>query len=339
MNNVNRDNPTPSQENGTLLHAWQENPSAFIVSELNKPAEKLADLTELFDRVYIKEGYKTDSIFSSYCSRDYSIGMDELSKYKDYFIAVHNRVATDDEIKLLIYAFRFCRETVQFGGTPGKKGAWAELTVLDKFQIEALPYLRFLKEANGKVILTKDEKNTLENCQQSIRNHPFAADLLFNKTGQNEVELFWEKEVEAINVKAGVPDKVKIKKKGKLDKIIIDEFNRIIIIIDTKTISKPISTFTDINGPYRKYNYGRQLNNYAEGWIRTNLSSSSMWTAILYNVVVQSNELYPTAVFKTSFDVSSMDNIERRLAFHIINENWDLTLEEQLNGGFIQIAS
>lgn len=315
---------TASMENGNLLHDWIERKDQFIVEEQDKPTDKLAEIAKNFYELYIKEGYKTDSMFASFCTQSYKIEIEDLQKYREMFINLHQRPPMEDEIKLLIYAFRFSRLAAAYN-----KGL-KEGTVLDQFRPLGLPYVSFLKKANGKIILKSADRDTLFNCHESLRRHPLAYDLLFEQQGEHEVELFWQEEVDGIN----------INRKAKLDKVIADFDKKIIIIPDLKTTSFPVSLFaTGENCSYKKYNYGGQLSSYAVGWARANkiLETFHEWDVRLYNIVVQTNSEFPVMGYKLSKQVMqqklwNLEILTERLAFHIKTNNWDLTKEEIDNG-------
>lgn len=323
---------TPSMTKGDLFHAWLEHRNNFIVSDLDKPAEKLAEFVDTFYKHYLLEEYKLDHMFNEYCKKDYGITMEDLNAYKDIFIALNGKSPNDEETKLIIYSLRYCRDEVEFGGRLGVKSAWKEGTVIEKFKLQ-VPYLRFLMDSKGKTILTKNEKSILENCKESVARHPFANHLLFELEGQNEVELFWEETINGIL----------IRRKAKVDRIIVDKLNKKLIIVDPKTTAYSVNDFPE--GSYKKYKYGGQLNSYADGWFKTNKINPEGWTIELYNIVVQTTDEYPCKVFQTLVYRNSsgelcdyrIDQLKFDLIEHIKTQDWNITIEEKRNGGYVRI--
>ena len=314
-----------SMENGNLLHDWIERKDQFIISEETKPSEKLALMAEAFSNLYIKEGYKTNSSFSSYCSGDYGIELSILEKYRDMFREINFRNPTNDELKLFIYAFRYSREVIVMYNKTLK-----EDTVLSQFLPLGLPYIKFLKKADGKIMLTANDRDTLVNCHESVKRHPLGNNLFFELEGQHEVELFWEEEI----------DGIVIKRKAKLDKVIVDYETKTLIIPDLKTTGYPVALFaTGENCSYKKYAYGGQLVSYADGWFKTNKIDGFTWKVQLVNIVVQSNNEYPVMGYETnkiSSEIIRIISLLKRLVFHIKSNNWNLTKEE-IEDGVIRI--
>lgn len=326
---------SPSMTRGDLFHVWLQHKDSFVIEDLDKPTGKVAEAIDAIFSLYVKEGYKTNTIFHEFCKRDYSIEPECYGLYRDFFISINKRMPLDDELKLLIYAVRFVRQEIEFGGKPGTKGAHKELTILEKIK-EGLPYLNFLAAATGKIIMTKGDRNILTNCMESFRKHPLASKLYFEIEGLVEYEMFWEEEI----YHDGSP--VKIKRKGKIDKVIADYNKKILTILDPKTTSVPVGEFaTDNNSPMYFRKYDRQLVSYARGWFKTNKVDSTGWTIQLLSIPVQTIEPYSTMIYKVESTINKcreqLDKLNIRAAHHKKTQNWNLTMEEQLNGGYVQI--
>lgn len=315
---------TPSMELGNLLHDWIHRKDQFIITDRNKPTEKLAQIAECFYNLYTKEGYKNDEGFLEYCTENYSIEIHVLEKYKEMYFEIGHNIDSEDEIKLFIYAFRYSRKTV------GYNKKLLEETVIDQFIPDGVPYVNFLQKASGKIILTPSERDIITNCYESLKRHPLGNKLFFELEGQHEQELFWQEEINGVI----------INRKAKLDKLIVDHETKTLIIPDLKTTNYPVSLFaTGENCSYNKYNYGGQLVSYAQGWLKTN-NISEQWKIHLFNVVVQTNNEFPVIVYKISDPDSKIKNrlkrLLERLAFHIKTNNWELTMEE-IQNEYIQL--
>lgn len=323
---------TPSMQKGDLLHAWIEHESDFVISEVNKPADKVNSFIDIFKGHYIDKGWENNPAYRVFAQKEYSIKMDDLQRYKDMFVSLHRRAFTnEDELKHLIYSFRFCREEAEFGGTPGKKGAWAEETVIEKIKLEGLAYLNQLIDSKGKIMMTKQEKIVVGNCYESVKRHKYAANLLDLTSGNKEEEFYWE-----IDVNGHL-----LKRKMKLDRYRYDEINNILTVVDLKTTSDPITKF--VEGAYNKYKLGRQLFSYGRGFTEIHKIKDRLPKLELYNIVVQTTGQYPTLVYKTGGDTIpriaiDFDKTLARIVFHIKSGDWNTTMEEQQNGGFVEIC-
>lgn len=344
---------TPSMERGDLLHAWLQHKDSFVVSELDKPTASLANFVEKLHELYVLKGYANESRFVEYCKSDYSVDVECMAMYQDIFINIHHKVAVGDELKVLIYVTRFAREEAEFGGKPGNKGAHKEPTVLENLK-KGLEYLNFLTNSSGKIIMTKVDKNIVVNCNESLKKHPLANRLLFELDGLVEHEMFWEENI----------DGILIKRKAKADKIIVDYNNKVLTVIDPKTTSKPVGTFAlGDHSPFNLYKYGRQLESYADAWFKTNPEViRAEWKVQLFSIPVQTTDPFPTIVYKisplivhTAIDAmnptitlhpytisynkfqNELDRLNKRAAFHVKTGNWNLTMEEQMNEGYVEI--
>lgn len=307
----------PSFEKGDLLHLWMQKRNDFIIEDQDKPTDKPAELAKEFHKLYIKEGWKSDPIFLELRTHNTVVGIDESLKYKELFKVINRREGTNDELALFIAAARFARKMAEYDKR------LLEPTFIEHLK-KVVPYIQFLSEANGKVILTAVNRDILTNCVESIKEHPFASKLSWGMEGNTEKEYFWQRMYNG-NV---------LYRKGKLDKEIVDPFNKRLVVVDYKTTSFPISSFVAPEGSYNRYKLGRQLTNYADGFFANHLDfNSGEWDIMLFNVVVQTIEPYPTMVFKTPIYnfKDDLKDIEERAMYHISNNQWRITMEEAHN--------
>lgn len=307
----------PSFEKGDLLHLWMEKKAAFVVSEQEKPTDKPAALAEKFFELYIKEGWKADPVFLEVRSHNTTIDVSDHIMYKELAKIILRKELSEEEFATFVAALRFSRKQTNYNKNL-KEGTFIEHVK------QVVPYIEFLKEASGKIILTGSMRDTLNNCVDSLREHPFAAKLIWGMEGECEKEYFWQKKIGDYTMN----------RKAKLDKVIVDEFNKILIIPDYKTTSYPVSNFASPEGSYNKYALGRQLTSYANAYFENNKEChSGNWRIYLYNIVVQTTDPYPVMVYRTSeqsaFDLhQSLKELEHRAAYHIVNHVWSLTMEE-----------
>lgn len=110
-------------------------------------------------------------------------------------------------------------------------------TVLAKLEDKDIKkYLDFIKTNNDKLLLTKQQKWVISQVEKGIQRNPYAYKILFEQYNAiteydkiSNIEIFNELEL------YGVLEGVKIK--GKIDKLIIDHFNKKIILVDLKSTS------------------------------------------------------------------------------------------------------
>ncbi len=319
LNNIQLD--SKSLETGTLLHDWMEREGSFAIEELDKPSGQMATFAEVFYELYFLEKWKEDLDFIPKISASLILQLEEQFQIHKIYSDLFNAKADSDQFNLFGRLILYARAKAEVN---------KQLTipkVLEKFEKECLPYIAFLKENTGKIILDKATKNILINCKQSINNHPFAATLR-DTCNLKEVELFWQEEISEIT----------LNRKAKVDRMFVDLENKVLTIVDFKTTSKPISDFDNEWGAYFKYKLGRQLENYAQGYFKSQGITDEKWTVNLYNIVVQTNDTFPCAVYKTDYGDFEFDLTEIlfRMVKHIKLGIWDITLPE-IENGFIQI--
>lgn len=309
-----KDRPyTPSMERGDLLHLWMEREDSFAISELDAPTEQMGRFSQSFYDLYFKEEYKlregiTDKV---------QISFDDCFKINEIYSSLFGQKATEEQFNLITSCIFLARKEAQVDKR------LLNGTILEKFETICLPYLRFLKSASGKIITSKQTKEILVNCHNSILAHPTAKKLIA-LPGEKEKEFYWEENING----------VVIKRKAKVDQIYFDSKTGILYIIDYKTTALPVSSFASLNGSYYKYKLGRQLVNYESAFLH---SSEIIPTRIEhYNIVVQTTENYPTIVYKTSFTTAhayrqDLQDMLKRISYHIGENKWDMTMEEYKN--------
>lgn len=323
-----KDRPyTPSMEKGDLLHLWQEHEDKFAIDELDKPAPQMAKFAEVFNDLYNLEGYKIRSGITENLTLDFN----DVFAINEIYSGFWGKKAEQVEFDLLAACIFLARREAEVNK------ALTNNKLLDKFSTECIPYIRFLRSANGKIILDRKTKDVLTNCQASIKAHP-TVQKLYELPCLKEQEYYWT-EIFSNPTKEGGDS---LKRKIKIDRIIIDELNKKLIIIDLKTTSTPASKFQATDGPFYKYKLGRQLVNYADGFFKANKIDERGWTIELYNIVVQTTDTYPTIVYKLSFARTheckvDLNKIVNRVVFHIKTNQWDLTKEEY-EQGYIEIG-
>lgn len=117
--------------------------------------------------------------------------------------------------------------------------SWKSETLLNKVHEQGIEYYNFLVSASDKIVITKKDKEVIDECYLALQKNPETQKILFQEEHENEVEIY--------------ADRDGLKVKGKLDKYREDE--DIVTVTDLKTTSSPISLF-----PYSfvKFRYYRQ---------------------------------------------------------------------------------
>ena len=106
-------------------------------------------------------------------------------------------------------------------------------TVLKSFKNkqENVAFYNYLKESTDKIALNTKDKNIIEGCLQSLRSHKQSNELLFSEA-KDDIEVFNEEEM-FFNLHD-------VDCKSKLDRIIVDNKNKVVTIVDLKTTSNQV---------------------------------------------------------------------------------------------------
>lgn len=145
-------------------------------------------------------------------------------------------------------------------------------TILKKFEETGIEYVNEKLENKDKIFLDKNTKYLVDKCVESILSSKECFTLLTAEEAESEFEIYWERDG--------------IKKKGKVDKLILTHLDQgIVFNVDVKTTSSniyemPIQLEEELTGDVRKdfdipygsymssfikYGYNRQLAMYDEG--------------------------------------------------------------------------
>lgn len=321
INSADESKITPSLERGDLLHRWLEKPDEFIFADIEKPSEQLEKFSNSFYELYVNKLYEITEGFTEFCQSKISLDASDYIKINKIYQELNETSEVNqDNIKLLIYSILFSRQQAKVDKR------LTDTKVIEKFE-QCIPYIKFLKKATGKIAVTNQTKNILINCYESLKSHPIAKELLFEQSSsiikrQKELELSWkELHLETL-----------VRRKARLDQV--DKTISHIRIIDTKTTAKDVSLFKE--GAFKQWKLGRQLASYGLGYQAANPSNYRQFEYI--NIVVQTTEPYPTAVYMITEDtiqksINDYNNIMSRLVHHIKTQNWEITQEEYENNG------
>lgn len=170
---------------------------------------------------------------------------------------------------------------VQYG-----KG-WNPDTIVRKVREGCSEYVAFMKEAEGKIVLTRDTRETIDRCYLSLQAHPWARKLLFQQEGALDEYAIFAK----LQSSAGTF----VSAKGKIDRLVQAE-EGVMHNIDIKTTSKPLHKFSS---SYVYYRYYRQEAVY-EDLIKRHFPDTRQ---VLHSlVVVETSEPFEVCVFTITPD-------------------------------------
>ena len=140
---------------------------------------------------------------------------------KAYFQIEQSGSIPEDEIPALAYAH------AQYKPAHTK----AE-TILKSFKNkpENVAFYEFLKEADGKIAVTQKDRQIIDGCLTSLRSHVVSNKLLFSTqddvTAEAEREIFFS--LHGVDCKS------------KLDRVLVDDKNKKVTIVDLKTTSSQV---------------------------------------------------------------------------------------------------
>jgi len=207
-----------------------------------------------------------------------------------------------------------------------------EFTIIEKFKKDLLEYYTFLKYPSDKIAITKTTKNILFSCYHSLYAHPIANRLLFEQL----------EDVQVLNEQAIYFDIEGVNCKSLLDRVIIDQKNKKIKIIDLKTTSKAVGNYPNEFAYYRTY---RQLAFYGKAIIE--LLKQLGYTdiqdyEISYHIVaVETIGQFTTQVFDIDIEwinkgIQEYLELIKLIQWHTSTDNWELTKDEYLGNNVLK---
>ena len=211
-------------------------------------------------------------------------------------------------------------------------------------------YIDFLKENDGRIMITPSEYRMLEKIKQNVRSHKLAWNLLWPLGEDPKVPMVLTDDGPKEIVKAyhefhinweagyGIIDETEynpVKCKSLLDSLTLDFKNKKVTIMDLKTTAKLWHFEESIN----VYDYCRQLCYYTravEWYMENELHISSQeqldWTFEYYIIGIDTTGSNEIRVFKINEEnVESRDNIicdaMNKIAWHQQNNLWEHSRE------------
>ena len=290
-----QDKPSASFELGSLVHQVLLEPESIDIEPANVPGPKVKDI---IDYLYLRLKSQHNGLMEFI----------ELS-------------AVDvEEWRIVIPDDYYSNRTLE--------------SKVDSILKVANPYWEALCLTQDKTIVDSDTFHKILGCVDSIRMHPFAADLIegtgFGHSYQeayNEIEIYFDKDWEIHTT----TDKINLEFKAKLDRILINHEEKYYSLVDLKTTGGAIGMFDDT---VFKYKYHRQLAFYQ--WAMSQAYEGYTCKSV-FIVAVQTNKEYPCEVFTLDEDYLELGWIEAsqlisRIAFHKHMNNWGSSMESLIGG-------
>jgi len=190
--------------------------------------------------------------------------------------------------------------------------------------------------ASDKTLVSPELYNKVHSCVDSIQSNPLAYDLLVgNLDGNfteaaNEMEIMWKEEW-ALTLDEPPTE---LDMKSKLDRVLINDEEKTLVLVDLKTTSSPLGRFQE---SFEKYNYHRQMAFYQFALSR---AYPGYTLKNVYIIAVQTNKYFPCEVFQVHdsyldsgwHDLCTLMN---RICFHMQIGNWSQSQEALLGGAHL----
>lgn len=198
-------------------------------------------------------------------------------------------------------------------------------------------YIKFIRNSNqNKKVISWADMNMLIKIKNNVQKHKKANELLFNIvnspsiTANNEFHINWVWRLRKDDI-LGV-DRTTINCKSLIDRLVIDQENKRIILIDIKTTV----SVNNFKKSFDEYDYGRQMAFYwyAIVWYIDNelKLDISDYTHETYIVAIQNNGSNECRVFevpetKITEKSEKIKEIISNIDWHMNSNLWDFTKE------------
>lgn len=206
-------------------------------------------------------------------------------------------------------------------------------TIRTRFETEALPYIRFMIENRGKIVINDEDFVKASSLKEEALNHEFIGKI-FSSSHEKLTQLCVSGEISGLLFK------------GLVDLITIDHENRKIYLYDLKTSSD--SYFPK---SYYKYRYDIQQNVYSilvEKWVRENYPDYELMPMSF--IVLNTQESFRHGLWinqdnsfklpinriklQNGIEIEGLGSLIDRLKWHRENGLWDHPREVYEQNGF-----
>lgn len=212
-----------------------------------------------------------------------------------------------------------------------------EQCLVDAIKLKNLyiDYIKYLRISHTKNVISFADVQMLKKIKNNLNNHIAARKLLWEYTGDsyNEFHINW------------THSGTKVDCKSLLDKVTIDNENKVVTLIDLKTTSD----IFNFKHSVEEYDYYRQIQFYFEAleWYFTNELKED-WNSYekkAYIIAIQTNNNYNVRVFNmlNQEELSNRSNIIantlKEISYHITTDNWEHTRNYYENDGIEELYS
>ena len=208
----------------------------------------------------------------------------------------------------------------------------------ENFNTSGINYFNCVKKAEGKHIMSLEEKNTIDLVCESLLTSDYTKDYFQIPNGNIEIykqyPIYWEYN--------------DVKCKSLLDFIEINHDDKTIQPLDLKTTGDSVSYFPNSVFKYR-YDIQAAFYTYAVGYSFANTYLNEKYTILPFKFIVESTK-YPGTpeMFKCSDELLAMgingrirngnfykgfDQLITEYKWHLKNDKWDYKMDTYLNNG------
>lgn len=196
-------------------------------------------------------------------------------------------------------------------------------------------YIKYLRIGQTKKVITFSDLNMLKNIKKNLTEHKAANELLWvwgEIENHNEFHINWEK--------------LGVRCKSLLDRVIFDFESKQLIVVDLKTTADVYNFKHSVE----EYDYYRQIRFYIDAaiyYLNTErgitLEDFEEWEVAAYIIAIQTNGNNEVRVFnmfneeELSKREDIISNSLKEISYHIQSNNWEHTREYYENEGIEQL--
>lgn len=205
-------------------------------------------------------------------------------------------------------------------------------TVIDGVIKEGSEYFNFMLKNNGKTVIPADWQDILEKLSLSTLREPIQE--IFNPTDRAGIEILSEYEI-LFDLKAmSYMDEPEIFEcKAKIDRLILDHNMKTYRIIDLKSTSSPLESFTE---SVKRYKYYRQLAFYRKAVkqiLPDYYAEDGIFILALETTGYCRSRLFLLDKKTLSNGEHDYNDLIKRVSYHEKTLNWIYPMEEEENQG------
>lgn len=321
---------------GDDLHEFFLEPQKYHCMKSDRPSAMLGDFADDTIRLFQAPAvnYNTEST---------EVDDEEAFKYaKAMALEVFGDGVTEVQENKMLQVLRKVRKIGGYYGTYKEGTAFKKIYDSREYIIESLANL-------GKRGMTKDDKATVEKVKNSLYADEKCAELLTQR-GTDDILVFNEREVywnAVFESKTYDIPPIEFPCKAKIDKLIIDLSQNVIIEADLKSTGYPLVKFGDRwRGEFVNRRYYRQRSFYRQAveqiLIQEGLLPMDNWVYESYMIVAETKNQFQAGAFPVNdgwleYGDKEITSLMDRIAFATHTGDWRNPVEKFLNNGYMPI--